>query len=78
MEGRKEEPRLLQRVFEEFGLADEREIVSFEANVHMLLNHLEAAYGGPGGVDYESLDIKGVLKDMLSTRATSLVGGEGR
>lgn len=43
----------------------------------MLLNHLESKYGGPGGVAYESLDIKGVLKDMLSERAVSSAGERG-
>lgn len=65
VEGQRREPQLLERELEVFGLADHREIVPLEMDIHALLDFIDNQYEGA----YEDIDLREVVADYLGDRA---------
>lgn len=64
VEGAKREPKLMRRLFESFGLADDYQVVPVEINVHDFLDKLFQEYG----CDFESIDLKPFVAELLSDK----------
>jgi len=62
VEGKREEPKLVESLFKAFVTDAIYSIYSFETNIHALIEIIVNDYDG----DYENLEIRGVLVDMLS------------
>lgn len=61
VEGAKREPKLMRRLFESFGLADDYHIVPVEINVHDFLDKLFQEYD----CDFDGLELVDFVADLL-------------
>lgn len=61
VEGAKREPKLMRRLFESFGLADDYQIVPVEINVHDFLDKLFQEYD----CDFDGLELVDFVADLL-------------
>lgn len=61
VEGAKREPKLMRRLFESFGLADDYQIVPVEINVHDFLDKLFQEYY----CDFDGLELVDFVADLL-------------
>lgn len=71
VEGGKVEPRLMERCFELLNLKGvSYEIVPFCTNIYQLIRYVDEKYDG----DFESIDVRAILRELYPERAALLEG----